>query len=147
MAFEDIEAVNPAKAGPSILPPHGVAVSARKLGTRNGVTVQYIKLLIGPKLAEAVSLVKDECNMRLAFGTGDDAGLIQVTIDNTKGAFLAKRQKSGAYALTINAATADGLFSLDFPRFACERLEALRPSVGQPPHFVFRASEAMLAAD
>ncbi|PTR06416.1 MULTISPECIES: hypothetical protein [unclassified Novosphingobium] len=147
MAFEDIEAVNPAKAAPAAVPPHGVAVSARKLGTRNGVTARYIKILIGPKLAEAISLVKDECNLRLAFGTGDDAGLIQVVIDNAKGPFLAKRQKTGAYALTINAATADGLFSLDFPRFDCERLEALRPSVGQPPHFVFCASEQMLAVD
>lgn len=147
MAFEDIEAVNPAKPAPASVPPHGVSVSARKLGQRNGVTARYIKILIGPKLAEAISLVKEQCNVRLAFGTGDDAGLIQVTIDNARGAFLAKRQKSGAYALTINAASSEGLFSLEFPQFVCERLEALRPSVGQPPHFVFRASDQMLAAD
>ena len=147
MAFEDIELINAPKPVTPKVPVMGVAVAARRLGTRKGGEIRYIKLQIGAQLAKAISLVQPACNVRLLFGTGPDAGMVQVSVDNAAGKFAAKRQKSGAYALTINAATADGLFALNFPAFAHDRIEAIRPDNGKPPHFVFRASDQMLAAD
>lgn len=147
MAFEDIDVIKPKAATASKVPPDGVLVQARHLGRKNGGTVQFIRLVIGSKLAKAISLVMPECRLRLAFSTGSDAGLIQVSVDNTTGKFLAKRSNKGDYALTINAATADGLFALSFDTFTRSPVEALRPENGKPPHFVFKASDGMLAAD
>lgn len=147
MAFEDIDVINPKKSAPSKVPADGVLVQARKLGSRSGKEIQYIRIAIGAKLAKAISLVIEECRVRLAFGTGSDAGLIQVSVDNTTGKFVAKRTAKGDYALTINAATADGLFALSFDTFTRSPVEAIRPENGKPPHFVFKASDSMLAVD
>lgn len=70
-----------------------------------------------------------------------------MSVDNATGKFLAKRSNKGDYALTINAATADGLFALSFDTFTRSPVEAIRPENGKPPHFVFKASDGMLAAD
>lgn len=98
-------------------------------------------------LARGISLVQPVAKLRLLFGTGLDAGKVCVSVDQTDGKFVAKRVASGGYFLTINAATAEGLFALEFPAFREEKLEAMRPQNGQPPHFVFHPSAAMLAAD
>lgn len=85
--------------------------------------------------------------LRLLFGTGEDAGKVRVSPDQAGGLFTAKRDKRGNYALTINEATAEGLFALDFPAFTEERIEPLRPQNGQPPFFVFHPSAAMLKVE
>lgn len=146
MAFEDIECVNPVN-GLDGVPPDGVRVKACKLGGRGGRVVHYIQLKIGAKLAAKISLAAEKHQLRLLFGTDVDAGKIKVSVDNAAGRFLARRDKNGNYALTINAASADGLFALDFPVFAVVDAEPIRPANGQPPHFVFRASTEMLAVD
>ncbi|WP_232494935.1 hypothetical protein [Novosphingobium kaempferiae] len=146
MAFEIIECVNPPKAGVPKVPPMGVQVSARKLGSRSGKDVRYIRVQIGAKLAKQVSLASDKQKVILLFGKAEDAGKIRVAVPANGGNFTASRDKAGNYAVTLNAATADGLFALDFPTFAIEKCEALRPTNGQSPHFVFKASGAMLAA-
>lgn len=145
MAFEDIECVKPAAASATKIPDDGVAVTARKMGNRNGAETRYIRIAIGAKLAKAISLTQPDHRLRLLFGTGSDAGHIQVSVDNAAGKFVAKRSKKGEYALTVNAATAEGLFALAFPAFARSRIEAIRPENGKPPHFVFKASDEMLA--
>lgn len=147
MPFEDIECVRTTAAAAPKVPADGVVVSARKMGGRQGREVRYIRMAIGAKLANAISLVQPECKVRLLFGTGSDAGFVQVSVDNTAGKFLAKRSKKGDYALTVNAATAEGLFSLDFPAFTRTGIEALRPENGKPPHFVFKASAEMLKVE
>lgn len=90
-------------------------------------------------------MVADDHRVRVLFGTGSDAGKLQISVDNSGGNFPTKRNKKGNYALTINAASADGLFALEFPVFTVEKCEAVRPENGQPPHFVFKASVPMLA--
>lgn len=147
MAFEDIDVVNPKKTTPSKVPSDGVLVQSRRLSSRSGKEVHYIRIAIGAKLAKAISLVIEECRVRLAFGTGPDAGLIQVSVDNSTGKFIAKRTAKGDYALTINEATADGRFALEFEAFTRSPVEAIRPENGKPPHFVFKASREMLAVD
>lgn len=147
MAFEDIECVNPASTGKNKVPAKGVAISVRSLGiapSRGGEIRSYIKLIIGADLARGISLTQEEHRLRLLFGTGEDAGMVRVSVDNQSGKFLAKRNKQGQYGVTINRATADGLFSLSFPPFTDEPCEALRPQNGQPPFFVFKASAEML---
>ena len=144
MAFEDIECVKPASPSAPKCPADGVSVSCRKLGGCGGRQISYLRIVIGAKLARQISLTQDMHRLRLLFGTGSDAGLIQVSVDNAAGKFAAKRSKEGSYALTVNAATADGLFSLSFPPFQRAGLEAIRPENGKPPHFVFKASAEML---
>lgn len=146
MPFENIECVRPTSASAPSVPADGVAVSSRRLKTKTRES-RYIRVVIGAKLAKAISLVQPECRLRLLFGTGSDAGFVQVSVDNTAGKFLAKRSKKGDYALTVNAATAEGLFSLDFPAFTRTGIEALRPENGKPPHFVFKASAEMLKVE
>lgn len=82
----------------------------------------------------------------MLFGTGEDAGKIMVAVDQALGKFTAKRSKKGHYALTINAASAEGLFALEFPAFTVAEVECFHPQ-GLPPHCVFAASAEMLAAD
>lgn len=147
MAFEDIDPVTPKKYVPSKVPPDGVAVTARKLRPRGGKEVHYIRIAIGAKLAKAISLVQETCNLRLLFGTGSDAGLIRVSVDMATGKFVAKRTSKGDYVLTVNEATASGRFALSFAPFTRSPVEALRPVTGQPPHFVFKATAEMLAAE
>lgn len=128
----------------------GVRVAARAVSRAarvGGGHARYIKVTIGAKLARAISLTQEKHNVRLAFGTEADAGKIHVSVDNATGGFPSKRDKSGNYSLTINKETADGLFALEFPEFAMDNIEAIRPSNGQPPHFVFKASAPMLAVE
>ncbi|WP_340265429.1 hypothetical protein [Sphingobium mellinum] len=67
-------------------------------------------------------------------------------MDNAADCFRAKKGKDGGYALTINEASADGLFALEFPPFAVTA--AMQPNVqGQPPLASFKASEPMLAVE
>lgn len=150
MAFEDIECVNPASAAAAKVPPAGVSVRPRMLGRApraGGGHIRYICIRIGAELARGVSLSQPEHRLRLLFGTAEDAGKIRISVDNQGGKFLAKRDKKGNYALTLNAASAEGLFALEFAPFAVERCEPLRPANGQPPHFVFAASKDMLDVD
>lgn len=147
MAFEEIACVSPAKAGGKKSPPNGVAVTARKLGTRSGKQIHYIRIEIGAVLARGIALTQDNHRLRLLFGTGSDAGKVQVSVDNAAGKFAAKRTRSGSYVITINAATADGRFALTFDPFTDGPCEPIRPQNGQPPHFVFKASAGMLAVE
>lgn len=101
----------------------------------------------GGGLARRLSLTQPEHKLRLLFGSGADAGKVMLSVDNELGKFHARRDKQGRYSLTINAASAEGLFALDFPLFAVPRVEALRPDNGKPPHCCFTASAAMLAVE
>lgn len=72
---------------------------------------------------------------------------VSVRSFNAAGKFLAKRSRKGEYALSVNTATAAGLFSMEFDPFVEDRCEPIRPANGQPPHFVFKASAQMLEVD
>jgi hypothetical protein len=102
---------------------------------------------IGKELARKLAITGDTVGVRLLFGSAENAGKIKISVDATTGNFQAKRDKAGNYSLTLNQATAEGRFSLDFPAFSINAVEALRPQNGQPPHCIFKASEAMLAVD
>lgn len=147
MAFEMIECLNAAKPPASKVPPAGIQAGVRKLGSRAGKEVRYIRLQIGAQLAKAVSLTAETQKILLLFGSGEDAGKVRVAVPATGGAFAAKRDKSGCYVVTINTASAEGLFSLTFETFRIERCEPIRPTNGQSPHFVFQASGDMLAVE
>lgn len=146
MAFEDITPIGKPATSKRTVPPKGVAIMARRLGLRHGGIARYIAVTVGPELARGISLTQPEHRVRLLIGSGGDAGKVQVSVDNAGGKFRAKRAKSGCYQITINAATADGRFALEFPAFT-ETCEAIRPQNGQPPHFVFHPSAAMLAVE
>ncbi len=75
MPFEDIEYVGAPK--PSVVPPDGVSVSARKMGTRGGATARYIKVIIGEETAKALVLRMEEVRLRVQFGTALDYGAHQ----------------------------------------------------------------------
>lgn len=143
MTWEPISNIAPPKA--AAVPPKGVAVSVRGLGLKGGGKVRYIRMAIGPALAKSLCLVTPDIGLRLSLGGGEHAGQIALSVDNAHGNFRARRSKDGGYVLTINAASADGLFSLDFPPFAADATIVHARDV--PPMAAFRAADAMLAAD
>ena len=67
-------------------------------------------------------------------------------VDQERGKFKAARKGDGAYSLSINGASAEGLFALEFPAFTVETAEVVRPP-NLPPVATFTASPEMLAAD
>ena len=149
MAFSDIECVNPVKPGAGAVPPAGVRIIGRSLGQRKSVgggKTHYIQLQIGASLARGLCLTAERHQLRLLFGIGEDAGQIMLAVDNTAGKFLAKRDKKGNYVSTINAATADGLFALQFPAFTVAQVEVQR-APGCPAAAVFAASPEMLKVE
>lgn len=148
MAFEEIKCVKPSAAKARAVSPNGIAVTSRVVGNRGGVVSRYIKLTIGAVLARGIGMTREEHQVRLLFGSGADEGKVRVVGPlNPGGPFKARQGKSGVYTLTINQRSAEGRFALDFPAFAIDRIEAVRPENGQSPHFVFLASAEMLAVD
>ena len=148
MAFEIIDNLKPAAGAAPLIPASGVKVGSRKISRparAGGGGLSYIRIDIGAELAKGISLTAEQHRVRLLFGTGSDAGKLQVSVDDTAGNYQVKRSKSGSYFLTINAASAEGLFALEFPVFTVLRCEPVRPENGQPKHFVFTASAPMLA--
>ena len=91
-------------------------------------------------------LLGESTRLQLSFGTDRDAGKIALSVDISAGQFEARRLKSGGYRLTINAASAEGLFALDFPAFTVAPV-AVVSRMGKPPMAVFAASPAMLAVE
>lgn len=143
MAFDDIERVGPKKV--QTVPENGVRVSSRHAQGR-GKPTRYISIQIGGGLAKKMVLLGEETALRLQFGSGRDAGKIAMSVDVTSGPFPARKQRSGAYHLTINAASAEGLFALEFPPFTVAEVEVVHRQ-GVPPMAVFAASETMLAVE
>lgn len=146
MAWNEIENLKPI-SGFDALSPKGVQVSARKMGSRKegGGTTRYIRIRIGKDLAKAISMVGDHTALRLLLGSGAEAGQIGLTADLQRGKFRAKRAKDGSYALTINAASAEGRFALEFAPFAVLDVQVVRPP-NLAPIAMFAASAEMLAA-
>ncbi|MGB3319640.1 MAG: hypothetical protein WBA75_11470 [Sphingopyxis granuli] len=149
MAWNDIDNLAPPKA-PTI-PPAGVRVSARSLKVKRGGkdlgTTRFIKLTIGAQLARSLGLAGPSAKLDLAFGTDIDAGKIRIATPSGGGEFPASRDKGGNYVVTINAATAEGLFALDFPAFSVDRLTVSPPRADNPPRAIFAASPEMLAVE
>lgn len=148
MSWESIDNVKPTK---DTTPPHGLRISSRGLNvTRGGKPrgeTRFIKIGIGKDLARKLALTGENVSVRLLFGSAENAGKIKISVDATTGNFNAKRDAAGNYNLTINKASAEGRFALDFPAFSINAVEALRPQNGQPPHCIFKASAEMLAVD
>ncbi|QJQ31798.1 hypothetical protein GV829_04515 [Sphingomonas lacunae] len=152
MPFEALDYVGPtvtpkAKA----VPIDGVRVTAQRLGLKVRGNepqkfVRYIRIDIGKKLAKDMALHGQQLLCSVLFGIGTDAGKIRIAVDATAGRFTAKANKKGEWFLTINEATADGLFALEFPTFC---VLDIRPhcSDRQPPSITFSASAEMLEAD
>ncbi len=144
MAFEEIDCVSPVMPLDGV-PRDGIRFLPRKLGSRRnpGEFTRYIELTIGKGLATRLHLQGERSAMRLLFGTGEDAGKIAMTVDRTAGKFVVKARKNGTWTVTINAATADGLFALDFPAFCVEPELAALP--GKPTFATCQVSPQMLA--
>lgn len=145
MPFETIDNMG-AGSGQITCHPDGVRVAVKAFKNRHGGMVHYIKVTVGAQLAR--KLVWRDLSQRidLAFGTGKDAGKIRAAGNASEGQFIAKRRKNGTYTFTINAKTADGLFALQFPTFDIQEVEPVS-AMNTPPALVFKASDAMLAAD
>lgn len=146
MAFETIE--NVAKvAGQIAAFPDGVRVEARAMKMRKGGgAARYIKVIVGAQLAKKLVWRDEQQRIDLAFGTGRDAGKIRAAVNASAGQFMAKRDRQGRFTFTINAATAEGLFALEFPSFDIPQLDPVH-EINTPPALVFKASDAMLAVD
>jgi hypothetical protein len=145
MPFEVIENCN-TQAVPTGVVPDGIRVQPRAVSRRKGGTTKFIKVTVGTALARKLVWREESHRIDLAFGAGKDAGKIRASINVSGGQFLAKRDRHGRYAFTINAATAEGLFALDFPAFDLAAIEPVS-EIGKPPALVLKASDEMLATD
>lgn len=144
MAWETIERV---EATPSAKPPPlGVRVSVRKMKGRGGVGGGFIRIAIAPALAEAAKFCKEEQPVRLLLGSDNDAGKICVMMDGA-GQFVARGKPGKTYAISIGMLSARGLFSTSFETFERDNCEVIKPQNGQPVHFTFLATGAMLDAE
>ncbi|WJY18686.1 hypothetical protein QQS45_00075 [Alteriqipengyuania flavescens] len=145
MAFETIENCAPAK--PAAVPADGVRFTARTLQRRDRkAPARFILLSIGAALAKRLALSGERTSLALAFGSGSDAGKMRLSVDVSSGSFPAKRDKKGNYNLTLNAATADGLFALEFEPASVPEVE-VGAAMGKPPFAIVDLPEAMLALD
>lgn len=148
MAFEDIDFLGKPGGKGSLVPDDGIQVSARRLGTRNGEMRHFVKISIGPALAKKLAFTEPAHAMALQFGTGADAGVVRA-VARDGGAFPARRDKHGRYALTVNEATMDGLFATTFPSFIRARVAVVPPDPSKKTGhaFTFRATDEMLEVD
>lgn len=147
MSWDMIENVAAPKAGVALsVPLKGVRVRVRRVVGKSGILVRYIHMSIGVALAKSLCLTLPKIGVRLALGGGEHAGQLALSVDNGAGNFVAKRGRDGGYALTINAASADGLFSLDFAPFTVEEATIIHVR-DVPPLAAFRVPPAMLEVD
>ena len=146
MSWEPISNVKPTPPSAEKVPTMGVSIAARRVGMKGGRKARYIKVGIGPQLAKALCMVGEQAGLRLALGGGKFAGHVALSVDNAADCFRAKKGKGGGYMVTINEASAAGLFALEFPPFAASA-ELLPAERGKPPMASFKASEPMLAAE
>lgn len=145
MPFETIDNLKALSAQLTVFP-DGVRVQARTLKKRGGGKTHFIKVTVGAQLARKLVWRDEAVRIDLAFGTGRDAGKVRASVNLSAGQFVAKRDRQGRYVFTINAASAEGLFALEFPDFDIPSLEPVS-AVGAPPALIFAVNEAMLAID
>ncbi len=142
MPFENIERVGPPPT--SQTPAGGVLVSPKSMKiAKTGKTSTFITIRIGAALARKAAFHLDAQPVAIQVGTGNDAGKIAIAVD-MQGDFVARGKKDKAYQISINAGSAEGLFSLKFDKFARDDLELIDPVAGQPRFFVFRATDQFL---
>jgi hypothetical protein len=146
MSWEIIEAVKPNYETKNNIPTGGLFLSARRAGKPPRFT-HYIALIIGADLAKKAAFAGEMHRCHILVGGGSDAGSIKIQIDNQSGQFIAKRQKSGNYLVSINAASARDLFSLNFEKFAVPHVEIVRPENGQPVFFTCKPHASLFAVE
>ena len=128
MAFDTIAYVGPVKSGVT-LPTDGVKVYCRQLTSRKGAVVRYINIQIGAGVAKKLAMHRDTHPMNIQIGRDNDAGKIALSLD-MQGGFVARKNKAGAYTVTINAASAAGKFALQFDAFSRDNVEVLKMQSG-----------------
>lgn len=150
MSWDPIDNLSPNRL-PATIPPTGIRISTHALNQRRkGVSfkqVRYIKIQIGPDLAHSLSLRAAQTMVQLLFGSEDNRGKIKLRVDADVGNFVARRNRAGAYSLTISKASAEGLFSLNFPAYEIPSVTAQPAANGQAANCIFRASPAMLSVE
>ena len=145
MPFTSIERLGAPAAKAAGVPPMGVRVLKRNLRTRSGTDVGFISIRLGAELSRRLGLTGAGHPVGLAFGDGNDTGKIAVTTGG--GEFAARGKPGKAYQITINKASADGLFAWDFPTFERAPLEVLTPARGGHTYTTFAATADMLSVE
>lgn len=145
MPFDTIERLGAAASDAAGVPPMGVRVAKRRLGRPGTNDAGYISILIGNALAARLGLREAGHPVSLAFGNGNDAGKIAITVG--AGDFAAKGKPGKPYQVSINRVSAEGLFAWQFSTFERTPLEAIRPERGGGAMTVFTATAEMLAVE
>lgn len=101
------------KPGKVALGPHSVSVAVRK--AMKGARFLIVK--IGPEVARKAGFQREQHRCHVLAGNGDDHLRCGITIDDGEGAFVVKRDRTGAFKLTISQRAAEGRFSLDQAAF------------------------------
>lgn len=150
MAWDTVTPIKTAaKIAPSV-PPMGLVITSRRVNVKRISTAEparYIAIRIGAELAKKSAILSDPAFLHIMSGYGTDAGKIKVQVDRGNGHFRASRQKSGGYIVTINAASAEGKFALEFPPMVVREAEVVRPDNGQPVFFHCKLEKAFFATE
>ncbi len=103
---------------------------------------RYLRIKIGADLARRGSFTRGEHKCHLLAGSGDEAGQLAVVVDDSGGAFVARRKADGRYEIAVTARAAAGLFSVQFNQF--DREGGVVPMNGSPAFITFDAKPIML---
>jgi hypothetical protein len=136
MAFTKLD--NPKPGAPGAVGASQVRISAHAAAHES----RYIKVQVGAEVARKGSFTHPEHKCDILVGDGPDAGAVAIALNDSGGAFKAKRQKNGSYKLTIGATAARGKFSLTFPPFTRDA-KAMASSSG-PAFITFDAAPDFL---
>lgn len=149
MSWIVIENLKPASGAASPLAPDHVRVKPRIVGLRSGKVARYIEVRLSAASARKIGLQGEAPRIAMMLGGGERAGMIGLVAANDTGTFVARpfKKAPGSYVFTINAASADGLFSLDFPQFDVEAAPFFPEGANGQKGIAFQASAAMLAVE
>lgn len=120
------------------VPKEGAVVSSR--GAMKGS--RYISVLLGAETAHAGLLRAEQHRVLVMLGRDEHNGQIAIQLDASQGKFDAKRQKNGAYRITINNTPATSRLEFDMPMVTVEDVKLVPMRNGGPPMLVVNCPEA-----
>jgi len=137
MGFETLENTVPTK---SEIPPGGVRVSSRAAG-RGTTKTRYLAIQIGEEAAKELGFHMKEQHVRLRAGNDADAGKLSIDmLANSK--FVAKKQKSGCYLITVNRSVAGPHFALEFEPITIAEPRIIPPTGNNVAQMILKMPQA-----
>lgn len=140
MGFEKLVNEKPAKANALDIA-DGARLQFRRL-RRGERETRFLMLTIGRQASRKLALQSENTKVHLLFGTGEDKGQLAITVDNTDGAFMAKRNKQYEYIVPIPMASVTGKVNVPFETIYCKTMEIKKLDPTKPVFGIIDISAA-----